>query len=141
MRPRGARRGWFFLQEIGGGTILTIALLKQKAKTSLVFVPELELRRDSRQKKPDAEIDLSVVLDGKVYLGECTKADRLAETTERERKELERLRNLALAIRVQGVVLSTLAERWQDATLRGIGDILGTTGLDVRIFTGTDLRP
>ena len=141
MRPRGARRAWFFLQEIGGGTILTIALLKQKAKTSLVFVPELELRRDSRQKKPDAEIDLSVVLDGKVYLGECTKADRLAETTERERKELERLRNLALAIRVQGVVLSTLAERWQDATLRGIGDILGTTGLDVRIFTGTDLRP
>jgi len=121
--------------------VLTVAFLKSKAKGSVIFLPEVELRRDRVQDKPDTEIDLSVVLDGRLYVGECTREDRVDESADGERRRLERLRDMAASLDARGVVLSTVAGAWREPTSRIAAEVFGVTELHLWLLTEGDLKP
>lgn len=53
--------------------LLTMAYLKKKAKSSFLYVPELEFRRRENQSKPELEVDICCIQDGRIILGECKK--------------------------------------------------------------------
>jgi len=51
--------------------ILTIAFLKSKARNSFLYMPELEFRRNPLSSKPDKELDICCIIDGRITVGEC----------------------------------------------------------------------
>ena len=51
--------------------LLTLSYLKRKSKRSFLYVPELELRRTPSTPKPDCEVDICCIQDGRIVLGEC----------------------------------------------------------------------
>ncbi len=53
--------------------LLTLSYLKRESKRSFLYVPELELRKMPNSSKPDLEIDICCIQDGRVILGECRK--------------------------------------------------------------------
>lgn len=53
--------------------LLTLTHLKTKAKSSFLYVPELEIRKNASSSSPDREVDISCIVDGRIILGECRK--------------------------------------------------------------------
>lgn len=57
--------------------LLTIAFLNKQAKKSFLYVPELLLRQNPS--KPDREVDICCIVDGKIVIGEC-KIDKISKS-------------------------------------------------------------
>jgi hypothetical protein len=53
--------------------LLTLSYLKRKSKRSFLYVPEIELRKFPNTPKPDREVDICCIQDGRIVLGECKK--------------------------------------------------------------------
>jgi hypothetical protein len=54
-------------------TILALDTLSSRAEKSFMYLTEIELRKDPSSKKPDIEIDIACIIDGKVFIGEAKK--------------------------------------------------------------------
>jgi hypothetical protein len=71
--------------------ILTLSYLKRKSKRGLLYLPEVELRRNPTAHKPDLEIDICCIQDGQIVLGECKK-------NQITRKAIDKLNNFSLGL-------------------------------------------
>ena len=60
---------------LGGNMVVPISTLFKlnKEHADILWIPEIELRSQGRSSKPDAEIDICCVCDGKIVIGECRK--------------------------------------------------------------------
>src|ERR1700694_3800086 len=95
-----------------GATILALAILK-KDTAAFLFTPEMDVFRGDDLV---AEIDLLVIADGRVIVGEAKTTDGLEATTKKEREKLGRLATVAEAVTADEVVLATTMATWQSTT-------------------------
>ena len=89
-----------------------LAMLK---KTSRIFAeaPELEVRLDADTM---VELDLLVIADGKIGLGEAKKGTKLDATAKGENQWLRNLRQLCHVVHADFVVFATASDDWATTT-------------------------
>lgn len=97
--------------------ILTLNHLRQNAKNTFIYVPELELRKNQDYVKPDMEIDICCISDSEMIIGECKSNNKITQ------KEINKIRNLALKSYLDTVVFSTTKDDFAKDTLDRIEPI------------------
>jgi len=70
--------------------ILTLNKLKSLSKESFLFANEIEIRKDKHSEKPDIELDIFCILDGKIIIGECKKPNKIDKDNYKEIQILKR---------------------------------------------------
>jgi len=117
--------------------ILCLCTLKKDTK-SFQFVPGIELRKRTDQEKPDLEIDICSVTDGKLVLGEVTAQDRLHSDRQKEKQKIEERLKLSRRIRPIRFVFATYAEKWNRTTEQTIKDKFGKLGIRAELWNKKD---
>lgn len=113
-----------------------LAALK-KASQAFAEAPELEVHFDGSTK---VEIDLLVIADGRIMLGEAKKGDVLDGTKKAENEWLRRLKRVCEAVHADRVVFATACEDWAPTTRDRItGAFPQGTGAEVH-FMGSCAR-
>jgi hypothetical protein len=78
---RGNEPAWFYkldeviYQGLSNNMVLpllTIVNLMKNSKKSFLYTPELECRKDKDSVKPDREVDICCIQDGRIIIGECS---------------------------------------------------------------------
>ena len=104
-------------------------MLKQTSR-AFAEAPELEVRIDAATK---IEVDLLVISDGKIGLGEAKKIAKLDATAGREKQWLHNLKRLCCAVHADFVVFATASDDWAPATQQRITTAFPPgSSLDVR---------
>lgn len=128
------------LQE--GMVLLILCLYRMKRDTnSFLFAPGIELRKGANQEKPDLEIDICSVRNGKLVLGEATIKDVLDPDRPKEERRIEKRLELSRRIRPIKFVFATFAERWNATTEHTIRDRFGKLGITAELWNRRDLAP
>ena len=112
-----------------------IGALAALQKNCRVFAeaPELEVYRDGG---PKVELDLLVITDGLIGLGEAKKGPKLDDTKKKEETWLRSLVRLADVAHADFVVFATASEDWSSTTRERIESAFPPVGLrEVRYFT------
>lgn len=90
--------------------LLTLFQLKRKSKESFLFAYELELWKENVENgKPDVEIDINCIVDGKIVVGESKKDSITKSDIKKHGSFVKSLQKYP-----DRVVFSTLNESWSD---------------------------
>jgi hypothetical protein len=98
--------------------ILTLDYLRRTSKTSFMYSPELDVRKDRTSQKPDLEIDFCAYVDGRIILGQATAKDILDVSAGKEESRLRDNKQVAEAIRADTFLLSTMKENGSPRTIK-----------------------
>jgi hypothetical protein len=120
-----------FLKNNGHATLLALRKLQEQTR-AFMFEPEMDIKDGVGW---GCELDIWVVRDGRIAIGEAKTVDRLGTPTETTRL-LENLRRAALALRAREVVFATTAVAWQPSVERKVAAAFEGTGLEVHLLTG-----
>ena len=112
-KPKEGPRWYFELDEIvyqyhdnnTHVTTLALSLLKSESE-SFLYAPELEIRNDPDKNKPDFEIDICAIADGKLTLGEASSSADKGED------DVDDYVQLAKEVNAKTVVFATMASEW-----------------------------
>jgi hypothetical protein len=115
--------------------MLALQYLKEQAKNSFFYYPELEVLSDTAPKK--VELDICCCVDGNVIIGEAKRADELANTTTKEEQILRKYLSISDAINAKTIVLCTFTDGWKSGTIGNINKELA--GKNLKILTKADL--
>jgi hypothetical protein len=117
--------------------MLSLNRMRQSAKESFFYVPEVELciSRGANQQK--LEVDFCCCCDGKVYIGEGKKTDKLEQTQQAERAALMKYRKVVDDIQAEELILSTWEARWSDRTLTTASEVFDNRKL--RLYAQPEL--
>lgn len=114
-----------------------LAMLK---KTSRAFAeaPELEVRIDPNTK---VELDLLVISDGKIGLGEAKKSNKLDGTARDAKRWLHNLKLLCHAVHADFVVFATACDDWAPATRDHITSVFAPGGTTEVLYLPKCVQP
>jgi hypothetical protein len=119
--------------------ILTLARLQKDAKSSFLFIPEIGYSHDANFIDPEMEIDICAVYDGEIILGECKRSDRLEKTSSKEKEVIREYLALAEEIGARKLIFSTFQEKWADAMMDNVRELLGGSEIRPEFLTKSEL--
>jgi hypothetical protein len=112
--------------------ILALSKLANGAR-SILTRPEADVYKGDRRV---VEVDLWVVIDGKVLIGEAKTVDQLHPDRAKENAAARRLAELAAAVTADEVILATTAPAWNPTTIATMNDALSHLGLPLHVLEG-----
>lgn len=95
--------------------------LSDESKSSFAEAPEIEIADTTER----TEIDLLVIADGRILLGEAKRSNELGKSARDEVRWLERFRRAAVAATADDVVFATATPAWSERTARSISGVFG----------------
>jgi hypothetical protein len=113
--------------------ILALSKLAEGAR-SVLTRPEADVYKDSMGKF--TEIDLWVVVDGTILIGEAKTVDQLDSSRAKERAKAVQLAEVAAAVTADEVILATTAPAWNSVTIDTMNNALRHDALPLRLLTG-----
>jgi hypothetical protein len=119
--------------------ILALMKLKKTASVSFHYTPELEIRKDPLTEKPNLEIDFAAIIDGKVFIGEATVENELANNAAEEKENLRKLKEVTLSIQAKKIVFATFSDEWSERTKTNVNEIFNNTPCSPVFFTKGNL--
>jgi len=107
--------------------LLTLNKLDNLSNESFLHVNEIEIWKDkSSKKKPEIELDICCISDGKIIIGECKKSNKIEEDVNLEKKKLTNYKYFYKQMGAKEFVLSTFNKNgWSDRTIKNIEEIFG----------------
>ena len=119
--------------------ILTLDYLRRTSKTSFMYSPELDIRRDQTSQKPDLEIDFCAYADGRTIVGQATAKDVLDVSTGKEEVRLRENKEVAEAIHADTFLLSTMKESWSPRTIKSAQRFFEGSTVKLNLVTQREL--
>jgi hypothetical protein len=119
------------LRHDGWDIVHTLSRLQEHTRAFL-WSPQTEMREGNRLV---GELDVLVVADGRLIVGEAKRGDRLEDTAQAERQLVGRLIGLAVALTADTLVLASRTN-WSQRTRNGVADAARSTDMDVRFLEG-----
>lgn len=105
---RRNRIGQFIPQ--GNNTVIkTLIHLRNKARTSFIYQPQLDLFTSNHSPKPQTDLDIFCIVDGLLYVGECKHSSPLF--FENQNKSLDNLVEIAQKILPDFIVISCTEDK------------------------------
>jgi hypothetical protein len=113
--------------------LLALASLEELSVPSpLLFTTEMDVFKG---RNLVAEIDLWMVMDGKVVIGEAKTGNDLEPTPGAERRAAAKLANIAAAVTADQFVLATASASWNPRTEKVMEAALNPYGIELRLMT------
>lgn len=117
--------------------ILTLNNIRKNSDNTFIFIPEIELRTDPSSEKPDFEIDICCIMDGKLYIGECKSNNQITQ------EEINKYKSLTITGFINGLIFSTNTDNFNSGTLGRISELkqdIDKYFTEIKILTRTDLQ-
>lgn len=119
--------------------VLTLAKLQKDAKTSFLYIPEIGYSHDADFIDPEMEIDICAVYDGDIILRECKKSCRLEKSSSKEKEIIGKYLAIAEKIGAKRLIFSTFQEKWADAMMDNVHELLSGSEIRPEFLTKSEL--
>ncbi len=134
--PKGEPLWYYQLDEIAyqavdhnvRGPVLALDKIRGESR-GFLFAPEMDVFEGAGRV---AEVDLWVIAEAAIIIGEAKTTNRLAEAEPDELQTIGRLARVAKAVTAHELVLATTQPAWAERTTRLVGETLHT-GVDFRV--------
>jgi hypothetical protein len=111
-----------------------LALDKIRAESrGFLFAPEMDVFEGAGRV---AEVDLWIIAEAAIIIGEAKTTNRLAEAEQEEVQTIGRLARVARAATAHELVLATTHASWGERTTRLVGEALARADFRVRLLPG-----
>lgn len=105
--------------------ILTIQTLKKSSKDTFLFIDEIELKKDDKQDKPNKELDVCCIVDGKLIIGECKINNKLGSSPEEESQIIKEYKKFYHKINADKLIFATFDSKgWSKGTEKRLEEFL-----------------
>jgi hypothetical protein len=139
-KPRGEPLWFYQLDEIAyqaldhdvRAPVLALDKLRGEFR-GFLFGPEMDVFDDAGRV---AEVDLWIIADAAIIIGEAKTTNRLAEAEQEEIRTIRRLARVAKAITAHELVLATTHARWGERTARLVDEALAGVSFQLRLLPG-----
>jgi len=96
-----------------------------------LFAPEMDVFEDGGRV---AEVDLWIIAEAAISIGEAKTTDRLAEAEQEETPTIRRLARVANAVTAHELVLATTRPSWAQRTTRLVDEALAGSDFQARFL-------
>jgi hypothetical protein len=140
LKPRGEPLWFYQLDEIAyqaldhnvRAPMLALDQIRGESR-GFLFAPEMDVFDDAGRV---AEVDLWIIAEAAIIIGEAKTTNRLAEVEQEEAQMIRRLARVAQAVTAHELVLATTDARWGDRTMRLVDEALARADFRARFLTG-----
>ena len=140
MKPPSEPIGFYQLDELAyqaldhdvRAPVLALAHVKRSSR-SFLYAPEMLIFRGPKRL---CEVDLCMISESAIIVGEAKISDRLADSEDEERLLVEKLTVVAQASTAHEIVLATLRPSWSARTRRVVTEIVSSDQYHVRWLEG-----
>src|SRR6266540_2018798 len=140
VKPKGEPLWFYQLDEIAYQALdhnvraPVLALDKISAESrGFIFAPEMDVFEGSNLV---AEVDLWIIADAAIVIGEAKTTNQLAEAEQEERQTIRRLMRVAKAVTAHKLVFATTQARWGERTTGLVNQSLTSVQLQASFLSG-----
>lgn len=129
-----------FWRNNGYVTAATLYKLKSISQDSLIFIPEVEFRKDPKSEKPNFEIDIAAVMDGRIYLGEAKKdADASDLHSKLSIRHIDQFLKIGERVSISGLVFSSWSSKWPQGVKERLESLSAESNYEILLYGQNDL--